>query len=94
MGISAKIVVSSYNLPQVQGTITKIMTQSPKYHVKTVGKPFIQKMSVSSNQPKIWGCDGKDVKTRSIFLSGSSDDLKKLLKIPAPDGVLIQLLPQ
>ena len=64
MGISAKIVVSSYNLPQVQGTITKIMKQSAKYNVSPIGKPFVQKMTVSSHQPKIWGCDGKDVKTR------------------------------
>jgi ribosomal protein S17 len=91
---TAKLVVTSYDLPKVNGTITKIMQQSSKYHVNVTSSPVTLKMTVSHDQPKIWGRKGDDVKMKSIFVSGSSDDLRKLLKIQAPDGVYIQLLPQ
>ncbi|MHB8546500.1 MAG: hypothetical protein ACYDAJ_07020 [Nitrosotalea sp.] len=91
---SAKLVVTSYDLPKVNGTITKIMKQSSRLNVNVTGGPITMRMTVSQNQPKIWGCEGDDVKMKSISVSGSSDNLKKLLKIHAPDGVYLQLLPQ
>lgn len=94
MEISAKLMVTSYDLPKVDVTISNVMRQSSKINVTIKGKPVIQKVTTSSNRPKVWGCTIDDLKRKSIFVRGSADNLKKILKIQAPDGVYIQLLPQ
>jgi hypothetical protein len=57
-----------------------------------MGKPKIQKVKFTKDQPVIWGCDKNDLKQVSIPISGSIEDMTKLLAIKTIEGVYMQLL--
>ena len=39
-------------------------------------------------------CEGLNVKRKSVFVTGSQDDLKRLVRVKTIGGVYVQLLPQ
>lgn len=91
---SAQLVLTSYNLKTIDVSIDAILSQAVKMNISVEGKPVSSKVVPSKKTTPMWGCERDDVQRKSIFVSGSIDDLKKLIKIKTPEGVYVQLIPQ
>jgi hypothetical protein len=87
---SAHLIITSYDKQKVDQGYKKIL--SAKSKKIDMGTPKIQKVKFAKNQPMIWGCDKNDLKQMTIPLSGSIEDLKKLITIKTIEGVYMQLL--
>jgi len=87
---SAHLIITSYDKQKVDQGYKKIL--SVKSKKIDMGTPKIQKIKSTKNQPIIWGCDKNDLKQMTIPLSGSIEDLKKLITIKTIEGVYMQLL--
>ena len=92
MSQAARLVLTSYDLPKIKTSISRILESAPKFNVEIQEKPFTQKIGQFDNEPKLWGCDGKDVIRKAMIVNGSFTDMQNLVKIETPDGVLIELL--
>lgn len=90
---SAKLVLTSYDQPKVDKSISSILKNASKFNVEIKEGPFVQKIGQFDNEPKLWGCDGNDVIRKAMMVRGSFSDMKNLVKIQTPDGVLVELLP-
>ena len=88
---TANFVLTSYDLPKIDGAISNIRRNVSRMRI-TLGDPEEQNISWLKGKPKMWGCSGDDIKIKTILVSGSSEELKKLNRIKAPDGVFTQLL--
>lgn len=87
---SAQLLITSYDQRKVDQGYERILAiKSKKIHV---GTPKNQKVKLTKGQPQIWGCDKNDLKQISISISGSIEDLQKLLSIKTIEGVYMQLL--
>lgn len=91
---SAKLVLTSYNLDTINTSLAVILAQAVKMRVSVEGTPVSSKVVFSNDDTPIWGCKRSDVKRKSVFVSGSVQDLKKLIKIKTAEGVYVQLLPK
>lgn len=88
-----KLVLTSYDLPKIDKSISTILKNAPKLKVEIKKDPVTQKVGQFADEPKLWGCDGKDVKRKAIIVSGSFSNIQELVRIQTPDGVLVELLP-
>ena len=87
---SAQLLITSYDQRKVDQGYRKILSAKPKKI--DIGTPKIQKVKSTKDQPIIWGCDKNDLKQMSIPITGSIEDLKKLISIKTIKGVYMQLL--
>lgn len=90
---NAKLVLTSYDLPNIEKSILTIVKNAPKFKVEIKDDPVAQKVGQFTDEPKLWGCDGKDVKRKAIMVSGYFTDMQNLVRIQTPKGVLVELLP-
>lgn len=90
---SAQLVLTSYNSKTIDVSIESILSQALKMNISVKGKPVSSAVSSNKKIP-MWGCEKNDVKRKSVFVSGSIQDLMKLIRIETPEGVYIQLIPQ
>lgn len=94
MDTTAQLVLNSYDSSKIKTAISKIKKSNSKFNVK-LGKPITSKTKLAKGEPKIWGCETNDLKREVMEVSGSVDDLKKLLlNLKLTEGVYIQLLPR
>ncbi len=89
----AQLLFTGYNSSNVKTAVAKIVKQSSAFHVTVHGTPMTQKAKPVKGQPKLWGCGKEDVANTLIIVSGSLNDVKKLVKVDTPNGVQIELLP-
>ena len=89
----AKLVLTSYDLPKVGESISTILKNAPQFDIEIKKPPFDQKIGQSDDEPKLWGCDGNDVIRKAMILRGSFSNMRDLVRIQTPEGVLIELLP-
>ncbi|HVB66205.1 MAG TPA: hypothetical protein VND01_00750 [Candidatus Acidoferrales bacterium] len=87
---SAQLLITSYDRLKVDQGYRKILATKPKG--VDVGRPKIQKVEFTKDQPIIWGCNKNDLRQMSIPITGSIEDLKKLISIKTIEGVYMQLL--
>ena len=87
---SAQLFITSYDQGKIDEGYKKIISKKTKNI--DIGSPKIQKVKTTKGQPTIWGCDKNDLKQVSIPVSGSIEDLTKLLAIKTIEGVYMQLL--
>ncbi len=91
---SAQLVLTSYNSKTIDVSIESILSQALKMNISVEGKPVSSKVIPSNKKIPMWGCEKDDVKRKSVFVSGSIQDLMKLIRIETPEGVYVQLIPQ
>jgi len=85
---TAQLVLNSYDASKIQNAISNIKKSKSTLNIK-LGKPVTSKSKVT-----IWGCQTNDLKQKTMPISGTQSDLKKLLlKLTVTEGVYIQLLP-
>ena len=89
----AQLVLTSYNSKTIDVSIESILSQALKMNISVKGKP-VSSMVTSNKKIPMWGCEKNDVKRKSVLVSGSVQDLMKLIRIETPEGVYIQLIPQ
>jgi hypothetical protein len=89
----AELVLNSYDTGKIASAIANIKKSNSQLNI-TLGAP---KNHTSSKpvKPKIWGCETNDLKRKIMSVSGSQEDMTKLLlKLKVTEGVYIQLLPK
>lgn len=86
---SAKIVLTSYDLPKINDAIKTIRLTASDLKIKA-GSPRSLKVKKNPDQP-IWGCDASDLKRKAIPIKASTKNLKKFTKIKMPTGVVLQV---
>jgi ribosomal protein S10 len=84
---SAHLVLTGYDLSKIEGTVSKI-----KKYTKEIGLEVKDESISVKGKSELWGCQKDDTKQKSILVSGSLEDLQKLIKIKTADGVYVQLL--
>ncbi|MBM2851811.1 MAG: hypothetical protein HW420_358 [Candidatus Nitrosotenuis sp.] len=83
----AHLVLTGYELPKIEGTVSQI-----KKYTKQIGLEVKEESVSIKGKSELWGCQKDDTKQKSILVSGSMEDLQKLLKFKTADGVYLQLL--
>ena len=63
----------------------------PRFNIRIHKKPSVQKIGRSDSEPKLWGCDSKDVTRITMTVNGSFADMKNLVHVKTPDGVLVEM---
>jgi hypothetical protein len=89
---SAQLIATSYDFDKIDKSLEKILEQAKKFNVQASGKPTSRKVVFSDKENPLWGCMKSDVKCKSVYVSGSVENLKKIIKIKALGGVYIQLV--
>jgi hypothetical protein len=84
---SAHLVLTGYELSKINETMSKI-----KKYTKEIGLQVKDESSPAKGKSELWGCQKDDTKQKSILVSGSTEDLQKLIKFKTADGVYLQLL--
>ena len=87
MTISTTVVIASYEAEKISKTILQFKKFAEKHQLK---KP------VNVKQPKsvadIHGCNGDDLKRKTILLTGSLETLTNIHTVRAPKGVVLQFV--
>ena len=87
---SAQLTITSYDKRGLQRGYDAVLSKSSS-EIK-IGKPKPQKVVLTKDSPKIWGCKGTDLKRVSVSIAGSMEDIEKLTAIDTIEGVYIRLL--
>ena len=88
---TVQLLMTSYVANDVEITLSKIQRKASSLNIH-IDDILTQDETSRLEQPKLWGCDGKDVTKQAILLTGSMDKIKELIQINTPDGVLIEIL--
>lgn len=84
---TAHLVLTGYEPSKIEGTISQI-----KKYTKQIGLEAKEESVLVKGKSELWGCQKDDTKQKSILVSGSMEDLQKLIKFKTVDGVYLQLL--
>lgn len=85
-----QISITSYHRIDVKKTITIFVNKSRHFHV--ILDDFKEEKRLLKNQPKLRGCDEKDLTIYSMLMSGTLENVKNLIKTDTPLGVQIDIL--
>lgn len=92
-----QLAFTGYDNKDVELTLKKIMKKlsDPKSDLKisTHGNPEYHDEPLA-NQPPLHGCNHQNVTIVSLSVSGSLKNIKRLVEIKTPDGVMVEILPQ
>lgn len=84
---SAQVVLTGYDKPKIKASIKMIKRFSEKIDLK-----IIEDSVEIKAKSKLWGCENNNVEQEILFLSGTMDDLQKILHVEIKDGIYLQLL--
>ena len=84
---TAQVILTGYDKPKMDKSVKKILKYSKK-----IGLSVIKDGLKIKPKSKLWGCEKNNVKEETIFLSGTIDDLEKILHVKIKDGIYLQLL--
>ena len=87
-----QLVVTGYKKSSVKKAINIISTFAQKYDVKVGDKP-VHHFSLVKYQPVLHGANISDLTIYSVYIIGNLKNIKKLMNINTPKGVIIELLP-
>lgn len=90
---SARLVLTSYDEPKIDESVSNILENASRFNVEIKKEPFDQKIGQFDNEPKLWGCDSKEIIRKAMMIRGPMSDMQNLVRIQTPDGVLVELLP-
>ena len=79
-----------YDTSKIDSTASIIIKNLSKYNVDLQKKPFVKKISVNGDEPTLWGCNYEDVTRKTMTVRGSLNDMKNLIHVETPDGVLVE----
>ena len=88
-----QLAFTGYDESKVKIAVKKIVVNSPNFDIVVNGDPTKEK-GLIKYQPKLRGCDYKDIKIYSLSIIGDIANMRDLVKTKTPRGVLIDLLPQ
>lgn len=86
-----QIVLTGYDLSKVDRAISVILKNMARFNIDVQEKPSVQKIGRSDSEPKLWGCDNKDVTRKTMIVSGLFTDMKNLVHVKTPDVVLVEM---
>ena len=87
-----QIVLTGYDLSKVNKTVSTILKNMPRFNIRIHKKPSVQKIGRSDSEPKLWGCNSDDVTRIIMTVKGLFTDMKNLVHVKTPDGVLVELI--
>ncbi len=87
MTTSTTVVIASYESEKIKKTILQFKKFAEMHNLEKL---------VNVKQPrsvaKIHGCNGDDLKRKTILLTGSSETLTNIHTVRAPKGVVLQFV--
>ena len=86
-----QLAFTGYDALDVESALSTIIKKSSNFNIIVNGDP-ISHDGLMKDQPRLRGCDKKDVIVFSMLLSGSLKNIKDLVKSETPNGVQIELL--
>jgi len=84
---STTILIASYEDPKIMETIAQFQKFTTKNELKDPTTTKLPKVSL-----QIHGCDGNDLKKKSIFIEGPSEKLIKLSTVKVPKGIILKFI--
>lgn len=90
-----QLAFTGYDSKDVELTLKKIMKKlsDPDLKISTKGTPEYHDEPLA-NQPPLHGCNHQNVTIVSLAVSGSLKNIKRLVEVKTPDGVMVEILPQ
>ena len=84
---------AGYERSNLKSALSKIMEQSAAFNVIVYGSPVKQHIEQVEGHPILFGCSNNDdIIIETLSVSGSLDNIKKLVRQDTPAGVQIELL--
>ena len=83
---------TGYQGTKVRETVKIIRENAHKFNVDITGKPVKEKKPLR-DQPKLHGCDVKDLTIYSLNIKGELPNVRDLVNMDTPFGIMINLLP-
>ena len=87
-----QIILTGYNVPQIDRAVSAILKNMSRFNIKILKNPSVQNVSRFDNEPKLWGCNYDDVTRKVMTVDGSFVDMKKLVNVKTPNGVLVEMI--
>ncbi len=84
---SAQVVLTGYDKPKINESVKTLREYSKKINVE-----IVEEHAKIKAKSKLWGCEKNNLKQEILFLSGTMDDLRKILHVKTEDGIYLQLL--
>ena len=89
---TARLVLTGYDLSKIDRAVSVVLKNMSRFNISIQEKPSVQKIGHLDDEPKLWGCDSKDVTRKAMTVKGSFTDMKNLVHVKTPDGVLVELV--
>ncbi len=86
---SAKVILTGYDKPKIKESVKMIIDYSKKNNLQVMNSD-----SKIESKAKLWGCEKNNIEQEIIFLSGTMDNLQKILYVKTKNGIYLQLLLQ
>ena len=84
---SAQVILTGYDKPKMNKSIVMM-----KKYFKTINVKIIEDGTTVKAKSKLWGCEEGNIEQEVISLSGTMDNLQKILYAKPTDGIYLQLL--
>ena len=82
---SSTILIASYDTPKITEAVSQFRKFTTDHNLKNPTTIKVPKVTF-----QIHGCDGNDLRTKSILIEGPSEKLMKLPTVKVPKGVLLK----
>ena len=86
---SVKLVFTGYDELKINRSVNVILKNIIKFNAIIQKEPFNENIS-KQNIPKIWGLDRTKAKRKSVIINADFENLKNLINVKTPDGVLVE----
>ena len=86
-----QIILTGYDVPKINRAVSAILKNMSRFNIKILKNPSVQNVGRSDSEPKLWGCNYDDVTRKVMTVDGSFVDMKKLVNVKTPDGVLVEM---
>ena len=85
---TAQVVLTGYDTPKIKESVSII-----KKYSKTIGVEVVEDSSKDVEaKSKLWGCETNNPQRETLSVTGSMDDLQKIIDAQIITGIYLQLL--